>query len=1093
MHHWERRGRAIPLRCILGRAGAGKSRRIIEEMGKDHRAGRPVILIVPDQATLVSEQAVLSGLGIQSMVDIEVLSFTRLCDRVLSQTRGAQRRFLNNRGRAMATARILGSHREALSAYQGYADSPDFANALTDTIAELKRYCVSYQQVREAAGGRVKLQDIAAIYEAYESEVSAVRMDAQDRMNLLRECIPQCKLIQQACVYIDGFEMLTKQVYEIVSALLRTARRLTVTFRLGDVRDADAAIFLTERRHYDRVIKIAEQQNASLEIVNLEQPERRPVPADLAHLEQTLYAYPARRFEGPCEHIHLYAPRDQKHQAQMCCNIIHSLAGRGMRYSEILVVTNALEKSAQPLLAAFSQQGIPAFLDIKRKVTSHPVVRYLFRCLRCLISGFSKEDVFALIKNPLCPLKMEDRFHLQGIMTAYGLKYLNEGYTLFGQDQEEYLRLRDGALGEVYRLGWAMKKRDTAQRYAARVYEFMENGLAQRFSEQTEDLEQEDADAAFYARQAYAALISALEQAHDVLGQEEMSLESFSEMLFSGLSYEEVGVLPQSGDAVVIGTSERSRTADIRALIVLDAVDGLLPRAIQKTGLMTDADQQVLESAGLFLGNDPLQRAAEEDLLVYSTLTKPKDALYLLSPKADPDGKLAQPSSVVTQIQDRFGIALEQDLPAAAAVTTPAAALSGLSEQIVRYSQGEPVNAIWADVYAVLEEKFPVLSHKKEAERGIGAEAARAFYGAPLVSATRLERFARCPFLHFVEYALRPEALQAYEQSPLEEGNYYHAGLQRYLALCQKEGVDWKEMDEKKSAALMQRAIAGIDLSAFSRFQEDPRFRLIKKKMDQTLCAAAHAVSRQLACGDFEVAATEIDFAPGGQYPPIEVTLSSGQKGYIEGRIDRIDRYCDQGMEYLRVIDYKSGDAAFSLEDLALGTSLQLPLYASAITDDTHIPCGIFTMKIRQGIPRAAGEEQAQRQRLGQHKLRGVLLAQEDVLRHMDRTAEKQSDILPVSFKQDGTLQKSSQLYSRQDILDILSYAKKKAAGLMDQIYQGEAAPYPIRSEQGGEKNSCQYCEYQALCLFDANAKDPSRSAEAVDLSQILPHRKEES
>lgn len=1084
----------MKLRCILGRAGAGKSHRVIQEMGMDHSDGRRVILIVPDQATLITEQQVLSTLSLTSMVGIEVLSFTRLCDRVLSQTRGKERKFLNNRGRAMATARILESRRDVLTAYSAYAGSPDFANALADTIAELKRYCISPQEIRECAGVRAKLLDIATLYEAYEQEVSAQRMDAQDRMDLLCECIPECSLLQEACVYIDGFEMLTKQVYRIVSALLKTARRLTITFRLGDVRDADSAIFLTERKHYDRILSIAEENHASLEIVDLDKPEGLFAPEDLRHLERTLYAYPAQKYPGVCEHIHLYAPKDQRHQQQMCCALIHSLVRKGMRYSEILVVTNALQTTAQPLLAAFSQQGIPAFLDLKRKVASHPVVRYLLKSISCVLTGFQKEDVFALIKNPFCPLPMEDRFSFQGLATAYGIRFFNEKNTLFGQDQPEYLRLRDGALGEVYRLAWAMKKRDTARHYASQVYEYIEqSGLAQRFLEYTQALEQEDADAAFYADQAYAALISVLDQAHDILGQEEMSLQGFLDMISSGLSYEEVGVLPQSSDAVVIGTSERSKTADVRALIFLDAIDGLLPRTVEKTGLMTDADQRVLESAGLFLGNDPLQRAAEEDLLVYSTLTKPKEALYLLAPKTDPEGRQAQPSSVVTQIEERFCIPVEQELPSSDLVTTPAAALSALSEQIIRYAQGAAVDSLWADVYSVLSGRYPVLTRRREEEPGLGERAAQAFYGAPLVSATRLESFAKCPFYHFVRFALCPEELKTYEQSPLDEGNYYHAALQRYLALCQKERVCYQEMDEQSSAAMMRRVLSGMEDPAFSRFGEDPKFLAVKKKMDQNLCAAAFAISRQLACGDFEVAATELDFSPGGQHPPIEVSLASGRPGYIEGRIDRIDSYREGGKDYLRIIDYKSGNASFSLEDLALGTGLQLPLYASAIADDTHIPCGIFTMKIRQSTPHASNQQDARSQKLTQHKLRGIALKEAELLRRMDRTAEKHSEILPVSFRKDGSLTKASNLYTRQELSQILTFAQQKAADLMERIYRGDAAPLPIRSGGGGEADSCRYCDYQALCLFDANAGDPYRDADRVDISQILPQREEES
>ncbi|MFR5869291.1 MAG: hypothetical protein ACLUFF_03370, partial [Acutalibacteraceae bacterium] len=75
----------MALWCICGRAGSGKTTWLCQKIGEAMRNGRPSYLIVPDQYTLEAERELMGHLNADGLWNAEVLSISRLCERVLAQ------------------------------------------------------------------------------------------------------------------------------------------------------------------------------------------------------------------------------------------------------------------------------------------------------------------------------------------------------------------------------------------------------------------------------------------------------------------------------------------------------------------------------------------------------------------------------------------------------------------------------------------------------------------------------------------------------------------------------------------------------------------------------------------------------------------------------------------------------------------------------------------------------------------------------------------------------------------------------------------------------------------------------------------------
>ena len=73
----------------------------------------------------------------------------------------------------------------------------------------------------------------------------------------------------------------------------------------------------------------------------------------------------------------------------------------------------------------------------------------------------------------------------------------------------------------------------------------------------------------------------------------------------------------------------------------------------------------------------------------------------------------------------------------------------------------------------------------------------------------------------------------------------------------------------------------------------------------------------------------------------------------MNGKIDRVDVYNKDGNSYVKIIDYKSGNKNFNLQDVYYGMQLQLIVYLSELCKmgrglfgNEVLPGGMFYFKI---------------------------------------------------------------------------------------------------------------------------------------------------
>ncbi len=222
----------------------------------------------------------------------------------------------------------------------------------------------------------------------------------------------------------------------------------------------------------------------------------------------------------------------------------------------------------------------------------------------------------------------------------------------------------------------------------------------------------------------------------------------------------------------------------------------------------------------------------------------------------------------------------------------------------------------------------PAADAPEEVRRAL---ASVALGGDGVLSATRLESWARCPYRYFLQHGLALTKLEEPERqmtlSPLDRGEIIHAALERFW---RGERAAGRGVPDEGGLPSAQARIAAIADELLDRFEESGitgpaiLWRQARAEIRRDLEEALrHAVERD---SGVLPAAFELDFQE-----------EIAGVGSIRGRIDRLDLSGDGRRG--RIVDYKSGKSRLSFDGSRRdpeprvfhgGEALQLPIYVLA-------------------------------------------------------------------------------------------------------------------------------------------------------------------
>ncbi len=247
----------------------------------------------------------------------------------------------------------------------------------------------------------------------------------------------------------------------------------------------------------------------------------------------------------------------------------------------------------------------------------------------------------------------------------------------------------------------------------------------------------------------------------------------------------------------------------------------------------------------------------------------------------------------------------------------------------------------------------------------------------------------------------------------------------------------------------------------------------------------------------FEILGSEVEFKKGKAYEPIIIELEDGKKVEITGKIDRIDLAKNKNEKYVRIIDYKSSIKNIDLNEFIAGLQIQLLTYMDAVTkEDDIIPAGVLYFNLIDTVVKAnrnLTDEEIEAEIKKQFKMQGLILADVNVIRMMDKKLEKgASNLVPAYIDtKENISEKKSSVITKEQFYNLQKYTKKIIKQIAKEIFNGNIEIEPSYNTKK-KTTPCDYCQYKSICNFD-KTKNEYRYVPNLEKQIILEKIEEES
>ena len=221
------------IRFIYGDFTSSKTEAILNMIREDTLGGIHTFLIVPDQEALLAERLTLSALPNSSQLELEVLSFSRLYNRVCRDYGNICYAYLSKPMKYLIMWKTLRELNGVLETIGGNSKR-DIANEelLLSSINELKINGISADALdkstikieKSSPELAAKIRDISAIYSTFELFTNEKYSDSADDLSRLYNTLEEHSFFRNCNVYIDSFTSFTPVQHKIISQIFKSAK-----------------------------------------------------------------------------------------------------------------------------------------------------------------------------------------------------------------------------------------------------------------------------------------------------------------------------------------------------------------------------------------------------------------------------------------------------------------------------------------------------------------------------------------------------------------------------------------------------------------------------------------------------------------------------------------------------------------------------------------------------------------------------------------------------------------------------------------------------------------------------------------------------
>ena len=1105
------------LHLVLGGSGSGKTTLLYRRICARAQQGEKSILIVPEQFTSSTEGRIYRELGDAQSGMVESFSFSSLAEKILSTEGGAAVQTLSDAGRAVLVRRALGELQDNVRYYYRHRRSAAFCQMAAQTIDELKSAGLSGQQLAELAKGcgaeSGKLEELALIFQGYETLLARSGMDPSDRLELagarLEEALARGTLpefLRDREVFIDEFDTFNAPKKRLLGAMLAALPGVTVA--LCDdgtpLLPGDLSLFSGAKQVAAQLRQLARKNGAEVAAPELLRRDLRhrdaPGLAAVAELLETGRCDP----DTPAGEVRLFAAPSREEEARAAAGAIRRLMRQGVRCSQIAVVCRDIAKYRAAVRYEFRMAEIPLYCDEPTTPEFSAPATAVRALLEIARGADLTENLTTLAKTGLCALQEEQVCALENYAYTWAptaaawREKFERSPRGFGEQEmtEEDLRNRDMAeqarallVGAVDALREKVKSANAEAISRALYFCLKTLGAEEQQAAQVEAIRSaRGIPAAEEAAREWNVVMELLHEMARLLGEQTVTVAEYEDLFGLLLRSSDLGHIPQTLDAVVLASAGKMRLDAPDYVFVLGLAEGEFPAAPGETGLLTHADRDALMAQEIDLPDCFENRVVREQVCFYKALTAPAKGLWLSWPKGQGLTLCAALEPVVEALDPA-----EPELALTDLASTPEDALDCLGG-------GWPLtDTERASLTAALQAPGGEEPRGLALLRRMADTAPRQVHDLPAleallgrrlrISPSQLEKYYTCRYGYFLQYVLGLKPRKRAELSADQSGTLMHWVLQ--MALEPNPGPDnpmaalapFAELDD---AAMADLAALLVEEYARRYLPEDTaRFAYLLSRLKKSMAGLLCYLRDEQRQSSFRPVACELQIGRGEDaVPPQVYRLSDGRTVQLVGTVDRADEWIEEdGTRWVRVVDYKTGSKKLDLKEVYCGLDCQMLLYLFSLTRDAS---GRFTGAEPAGVlylladPAPETTDRTRAARSVEYRIDGLVRDEQKLFDAMD--ADETGRYLPFGYRngKPSPYQKDKRADAAK--LDrIRLHLDDLVTQMGRQLYDGRIDAEPLVTG----KSPCRWCDYGFVCCHEDGIGE--RALDAPDKPFELP------
>lgn len=368
------------------------------------------------------------------------------------------------------------------------------------------------------------------------------------------------------------------------------------------------------------------------------------------------------------------------------------------------------------------------------------------------------------------------------------------------------------------------------------------------------------------------------------------------------------------------------------------------------------------------------------------------------------------------------------------------------------------------------------LAYNHDLKRQISLDSIDKLYNGNLnISPSGIEVYSKCQFSYFLQYMLRLNIKEKYSFDNRKVGTFVHYILENIvrndLDNIDKDNI-YEYVKKYQKSFLEENDLIVDNVTLY-----------VMDELSKSTCMVIKNIIDEQKISPFKPLYTELKIKENEMIKPVEIKLNSGLLS-LSGIVDRLDYYEDDNNYYYRIIDYKTGEKTFRLDEVINGLNLQMLLYLLAIkenkkrlTDKNISPSALLyypALLKYETSSRFINLEEKEKKIKERLRMNGIL--NKNILDNIDE------DEASIYYKIKSSNKICPEYFYDEDSLELIfRNLKETLKKVGDDILSGNININPI----GKKVDSCKYCKFSSICAFDFK-NDKKRYLKSLKNSEVL-------